>query len=173
MRSFEEMRNLGLAVLRPSARDLEYGLELHKRLTVFDAYGFIPLGGCKLTERLKTLVEQNASRDEIFWELEKMCMGDAFDNQQIVSRFKEAVELSGVNCLCQNSGVEGNNGMEMLKRLGLYNKLADRFPGMLERAPFPDRMDKIQAAGKLALYPTTNGVPLPEHITSTQEGWKQ
>ena len=169
MRSFEEIRHLGLAVLRPSARELEYGLELHKRLMVFDAYGFIPLGGYKLTERLKGLIEKNASRDEIFWELEKMCMGDAFDDQQIVSRFKEAVELSGVNCLFQNSGVEGNNGMEMLKRLGLYNNLADRFPEILERAPFPDRIETIRSANKLALYPTTNGVPLPEHITSTQE----
>ena len=110
-------RNLALQMLNPSAKDLEHGLELHKNLMVFDAYGFIPLGGCKLTERLKGLIEKNASRDEIFWELEKMHMGKAFDDSKIVSRFKEAVELSGVNCLFQNSGVEGNNGMEMLKRL--------------------------------------------------------
>src|SRR5689334_14543421 len=38
----QRARAVGLDVLKPSRRDLEHGLELHRQSLVFDAYGFAP-----------------------------------------------------------------------------------------------------------------------------------
>ena len=38
----ERARAIGLDVLRPSAKELEHGLELHEEALVFESYGFSP-----------------------------------------------------------------------------------------------------------------------------------
>ena len=41
---WQQIRQAALDVLRPSEKDLQHGLELHRNSVVFDSYGFMPLG---------------------------------------------------------------------------------------------------------------------------------
>ena len=57
----------------------------------------------------------------------------------------------GVDCIFQNSGVEGNDIENMLKRLGFFTALVDRMDGFFERAVFPDQLEGIRERGHKAL----------------------
>ena len=43
----DHCRKLALNALKPTEKELQHGLELHKEAFVFDAYGFMPLAGDK------------------------------------------------------------------------------------------------------------------------------
>ena len=60
----EEDRRIALDRLKPSARDLEYGLALHAASHVIESYGFSPFSAV-YGARMKALVEARASPDEI------------------------------------------------------------------------------------------------------------
>lgn len=158
MRSFEEYRQLAIDILRPSQRDLEHGLELHKNSFVFDAYGFMPKNSDY--PAMTDLIEAGASRDEINWRGEEFSMNASFDDPVILQRFKEAWEFAGVDVIFQNSGQEGNDIEVFLRRLGCYTYIVDKLPEIYDRAVFPDQLLNAWKRGKKALYMTTNGVPL-------------
>ena len=167
MRSFEEYRQLAIDILRPSQRDLEHGLELHKNSFVFDAYGFMPKNSDypDMTE----LIASGASRDELNWRGEEYCMNAAFNDPAVLKKFKEAWEFSGVDVIFQNSGLEGNDIEVFLRRLSCYTYIVDKLPEVYERAVFPHQLTDIWKRGKKALYMTTNGVPLSCKYTSVAD----
>ena len=55
----DHCRKLALNALKPTEKELQHGLELHKEAFVFDAYGFMPLAGDKCP-RLDQLIKENA-----------------------------------------------------------------------------------------------------------------
>ncbi|MBE6389638.1 MAG: dipeptidase [Lentisphaerae bacterium] len=165
---FEEIRKIGLDVLKPDEKSLRHGLELHAESYVFDAYGFSPTGGGK-APRLGELISGGASRDEITRALEEFRMIGCFDDPQMVKLLKEAWDFAGVDCNFQNSGLEGNDAVEMLFRLSCYTNAADKLAGVYERAVYPQQLAGIKSRGHRAMYMTTNGVPLPDRMVSVQE----
>ena len=82
-------------------------------------------------------------------------------------KLSEAWETAGVDCIFQNSGVEGNDIENLLKRLGSFTAVIDRLDDFYERAAFPDRLAGIRERGHKALYMTTNGVPISSKGMST------
>ena len=159
MGTIQENWDIALEVLRPTAKELEHGLELHRNSYVFDAYGFMPTGGGK-NERLEQLINQNAGRGEIRYAIEDFSMNASFKNPEMQKRLAEAWEAAGVDCIFQNSGEEGNDIENLIKRLGSYTAVTDQLSNFYERAVFPDQLEGIRKRGHKALYMTTNGVPI-------------
>ena len=160
--------DLALKMLNPTPKELEHGLELHRSSFVFDAYGFLPSGGGK-SAAVDKVIAENGSRDEISAAREAFVNCDAFLQDPGMSRLlKEALEFSGVDCIFQNAGVEGNDVEALIKRLSCYTYLTDHESDLFERAVFPDMLENIKARGHKALYLTANGVPLPSKLLSAE-----
>ena len=164
----ERIRKNAMDVLRPDEKTLRHGLELHAESYVFDAYGFSPTGG-GAAPHVEKLISAGASRNEINRALEEFRMIGCFEDPQMVKLLKEAWEFAGVDCNFQNSGIEGNDAVEMLFRLSCYTNAADKLTDVYERAVYPHQLAGIKARGHRAIYMTTNGVPLPDRIVSPQE----
>ena len=168
MEHWQEIRQAAMDVLHPDEKTLRHGLELHEQSYVFDAYGFSP-GGGGYSPRVQALADAGASRDEINRASEEVRMCSCFDEPEMRARLKAAWEFSGVDCNFQNSGVEGNDPVEMLYRLSNYTNVADRLTDIYERAVYPWQLAGIKERGHRAIYMTTNGVPLADHKISTEE----
>ena len=168
MGTIRENWKLALDILRPSQKDLDRGLELHRNSFVFDAYGFMPLGGGK-NSRFDELARQHASRDELLYAAEEFRMNQCFKEPAMRKLLAEAWDAAGVDCIFQISGVEGNDIENMIKRLGAYTAVTDRLTDFYERAVFPDQLAGIRERGHKALYMTTNGVPVSFKSMSTAE----
>jgi membrane dipeptidase len=166
---WEKYRALALQMLRPSQRDLEHGLELHHNSFVFDAYGFLPGGGGPAPQ-IDQLISANASIEELKAASELFRSNTAFfENPAMRQKLRQVLDYAGVDCIFQNSGVEGNNAEDMLKRLSCHTYLVDSLPEIFERAVFPQQLEGIRSRNHKALYLTTNGVPLPPKLYSAAE----
>ena len=169
---WKKAKQIALEILKPSQKELEHGLELHRNSFVFDAYGFMPAGGGH-DYNLDRLIEGNASRDQLRDAREEFAKDSSFNSPEQVELLKAGWEFAGVDCIFQNAGVEGNDVERMLKRLSFFTHLIDRFPDIFERAAFPDRLQAIRSNGHKALYLTTNGVPIPRKLDSKEEALEQ
>ncbi len=165
---WQQIRDTALKVLRPSESDLQHGLELHRNSTVFDAYGFMPMGGGEFPLG-DELVNAGASRDEITRAREEFRMNSSFDNPEMFALLQSAWEFSGVDCTFLNSGLESNDVETMLHRLSNYTNLIDRKVELYERAVFPGQIPGIRERKHRAMFFTTNGVPLPSKLNSVPE----
>ncbi len=163
---YNEYQELALNVLKPSKRELEHGLELHKNALVWDAYGFTPYAVPDLDAVLK-LFEAGAGRDE-FTDFRENQIVEALKRPGMPEAYREVWETSGVDCIFLNSGIEGNNIEQLIKRLARSTYMCDRYPEVFTRAAFPEQVVTAHDNGKHSLYLTTNGVPLPQQIESVE-----
>ena len=166
---WEENRQLALNLLKPSPKEIEHGLELHRNSLVFDAYGFIPGGGGK-PERWEKHILENGSPAELKAAMEEFKSCTSFlTDPEMARKLQETLEYCGVDCIFQNAGVEGNDTENMLKRLSCFTMLTDRLKSVFERAVLPGDFEAIRARGLRSLCFTTNGVPLPSKMVSAEE----
>lgn len=166
--AWQKIRQAAMDVLHPDEKTLRHGLELHEESYVFDAYGFSP-NGSGYSPRVQLLADSGASRDELRRASEEARMCSCFDDPEVCKKLKAAWEFAGVDCNFQNSGLEGNDPVEMLYRLSNYTNVADRLTDVYERAVYPWQLPGIKERGHRAIYMTTNGVPLADHKISTEE----
>ncbi|OGV47647.1 MAG: hypothetical protein A2017_21805 [Lentisphaerae bacterium GWF2_44_16] len=158
----ESCRETALSVLKPSKKDLEHGLELHKNSLVWDAYGFAPTGPYDC-EKIYKLIDENASPFELIDNVEEMRSISFLDNKELMNEYKEAWEISGVKCIFQNAGAEGEGHsiQELLKRFARFTYLLDSKREIYRRSVFPEDIETAYREGLKTLYLTTNGVPFP------------
>lgn len=167
--SFDDAYQAALDILKPDKRDLQHGLELHRKSLVFDAYGFAPNGpGSMNLSAMQELLAKGALRDEFVHEYEKNAKVDSIENPEVYAKFTEMWQRAGVNCIFQNSGEESNNIEILLHRLGYFTALTDRHREFFDRAANAEDIEKAFLSGKHCLYLTTNGVPLPSRIDSEE-----
>jgi membrane dipeptidase len=161
-------RDAALDVLKPTAAQLEQGLELHRASLVFDAYGFAPraaLDGAAFT----AAVEAGASETELQDLQEEQSMTRPALDPQERAEFEEALRCGGVTSIFQNAGEEGSDPLRLLKRLARFTHLTDRLRGTLMRATQPDDVEEAQRSGRRCLYLTGNGVPLAQRFENVTE----
>lgn len=161
-------RDAALAVLQPTAAELQRGLELHRRSLVFDAYGFAPRAAVDGTALIK-LDEAGASDAELNDLREELSMTRPATVAAERREFQEAFACAGVTCIFQNSGEEGQDIPRLLKRLARFTYLGDMLKETLVRAGRPEDIEQAQAAGRHCLYLTGNGVPLPQLWNTVEE----
>ncbi len=164
----EQCRDAALAVLKPSKRDLEHGLELHRDALVWDAYAFAPSGALP-PDYAATLAQETPGRDERTNLLEQYRQVDFLEDPERRAEYQAAWQAAGVDCVFQNAGVEGNSIPQLLKRLSRFTWLPDRYPELYQRVAFPDQVVAARQDGRRSLYLCTNGVPLPGEQYSIEE----
>lgn len=167
-RSFEECRKIGLEVLKPSESELQHGLELHQESLVWDAYGFAPIGQGTYPEQIRQIIAAGAGRDEISDAIEEFNMLGSLELPRMLEQITEAWNWSGVDCVFQNAGVEGNSIEQLIKRLSCFTYVADRHSELYSRVVFPEQIITAKENSKRCLYLTTNGVPVPHEIDSVE-----
>ena len=152
-------REVGLSLLKPSQRDLDYGLALHRESLVVESYG-LGLHAPVCPDVLNKARADGASSIEIRDILEEMIMTGWATRDCLRDEYRAAWEASGVTCMFLNAGEESNNPLVLIKRLARYLALTDAMPEILERAVTVEGIRQAHARGKRVLCLSTNGVPL-------------
>lgn len=161
-------RQIALDLLKPSKRDLEHGLELHKNSLVFDTYGFMPRAAFD-GKAIAKAVEEGASELELKDLKEAHSMTRFVDDDREREEFEQAWKASGVTCVFQNAGEESNTVKVLLKRLARFTYVTDMIPDIVGKAVKPENVEKAKSAGRHCLYFSGNGVPMPLDMVSLEE----
>lgn len=164
----EKARQQALDVLKPSRKDLEHGLELHKNSIVFDSYAFAPRSAID-GDAMQKLVLAGASALEIKDAREDMMMTRAVDSLAERAEFMAAWKASGVTCIFQNAGEEGQAPMRLIKRLARFTYLTDMLPEFVRKAVTPKDIIAAKKEGRQCLYFSGNGVPLTQDWISVED----
>lgn len=157
----QKARDAAMAVLKPSAKDLQRGFELHADALVFDSYGFSPRAAID-GEALKTAVLAGASDAELEDLREDMSMTRCITSVEEQREYLEAWRASGVTCIFQNAGQECQDPMRLIKRLAHFTYTTDMMRDRVSKAVTPDDIEAARTSGKHCLYMTGNGVPLTQ-----------
>ncbi|HRJ73013.1 MAG TPA: membrane dipeptidase [Terrimicrobiaceae bacterium] len=152
-------REIGLALLKPSQRDLDYGLALHRECLVVESYG-LGLHAPVRPEVLNQAISDGASAEELRDLTEEMIMTGWAAEERLRAEYQAAWEASGVTCTFLNAGEESNDPLRLLKRLSRYIALTDALPDVLERAVTIAGIRAAHTRGKRVLCLSGNGVPL-------------
>ncbi len=166
--TIQKARQAALSVLSPRDADLEHGLELHTKSVVFDAYGFSPR--CAIdAAALQAAIDSGASEAEITDLREEMSKTRAVTDATERTEFLDAFRASGVTCIFQNAGEEGNDPLRLLRRLGRMTYMTDGLRDEMFKAVTPDDVLAAKKAGRVCLAMTTNGVPLLQQWNSVRD----
>lgn len=157
-----------LNILKPTKKQLERGLELHRDSLVFDTYGFMPRAAVDGDAIAKAINDQ-ASPLEIQDMQEDMSMSRFVTSDRERLELESAWKASGVTCVFQNSGEEGNDVKRLLKRLAHFTYTTDMLKDFVAKAVTPDDIVRAKKENRHALYFTGNGVPLPQDWVSVEE----
>ena len=164
----KQAREQALTVLKPSKRDLQHGLELHKNSIVFDAYGFAPRAALD-GDAMALAVQKGASQIELEDMREEMsmtrCVTDAIERRE----FMEAWRASGVTCIFQNAGQEGQSPMRLIKRLARFTFVTDMLGDFVSKAATPQDVIEAKKQDRQCLYFSGNGVPLTQQWVSVED----
>ena len=161
-------RQAALELLKPTPAQLERGLRLHAESIVFDSYGFSPRAAVD-GESLARMIQDGASEIELDDAREDMMMtrvvADAVQQQE----YRDAWRASGVTCVFQNAGQEGQDPMRLIKRLARFTYVTDMMRGFVAKASTPQDVVSAKKEGRHCLYMTGNGVPLTQQWVSVPD----
>jgi len=166
--SIEQARQAALHFLKPTARQLEHGLEVHANSIVCDCFGFVPRS-VPDTRALHRLVERGASYSEYQDSLEEMLMIRCARSDAGREEFRRAWQASGVTCLLVSAGDESQNPAQLIKRMARISYLANVMSEVLCVGSEVDDIIRCKQEGMHCLYPTSNAVPLAQQWTSVEQ----
>jgi membrane dipeptidase len=161
-------REVAVAILKPSPRDVEHAAELHANSVVCDAYGFAPRAAPD-GDAMKAAMEAGASEAELQDLVEDMRMTRCVTDPGERDEFMGAWEAAGVTCILQNAGEEGQSVLRLVKRLARYTYVTDMMRDFVRKAVTPDDIVAAKEQDRHCLYLTANGVPLPQDWVSVEE----
>jgi membrane dipeptidase len=162
------LRQAALKILQPTPSELEKGLRLHAESVVFDSYGFSPRAAVD-GEALAKLVKSGASSIELDDVREDMMMTRVATDPVQQQEYRDAWRASGVTCIFQNAGEEGQDPMRLLKRLARFTYVTDMMRGFVSKAASPQDVLTAKQEGRHCLYMTGNGVPLTQQWVSVPD----
>jgi membrane dipeptidase len=166
--SIDSAWQAGLAVLKPTDKELDHGLRLHAESLVFDCYGFSPRSAVN-GDAIAKAAAQGASDNELQDMQEEMGMTRCVESAIERAEFELAWKAAGVTCIFQNAGEEGNDPLRLLQRLGRFTYVTDHLRPVLFKAVGPDDIEAAKRDGRHCLYFTGNGVPLASDFISVPE----
>ena len=161
-------RRAGLDLLKPSKKDLEHGMELHRQSVVLDVYGFGPSAG-QDPNILAKIVSSGATEQEISDAGEDMNMTRFVTDPAERAEYESAWNAAGVTAIIRNAGEEGNVTTQLLKRLARWTYVTDRLRQRFPKAVLADDIVAAKKAGHNAIMLTTNGVPLVQQWLNTHD----
>lgn len=157
--AIQHCRQVALSILKPSHRDLEVGLALHREALVAESYSL----GLQATPNIETLehaINAGASSSELKDAIEEQRALNWIGSPNAMANYRQAWEAAGVNCMFLNAGEESNDPLVLIKRLARYTHLIDSMPDFLARAIDARQIEVNHAEGKYSLCFSFNGIPL-------------
>ena len=164
----EAARSAALAVLKPSKRDLDHGLQLHAASVVRDAYGFSPRSGIHAAAYTLEF-EGGASEAELEDLREEMMMTRWVTDAGERAEYQQAWQAAGVSGVLQNAGEESQDPMRLMKRLARFTYVTDMLRSFVRKAATPDDIVEAKKQNAHALYFSGNGVPLTQNWVSVPD----
>lgn len=161
-------REVALRLLNPSPAELDRGLRLHAESIVFDGYGFGPRAAVD-GEALAAAAESGASEMELKDLREEMTMTRFVTDPVQQQEFRDAWRASGVTCVFNNAGEEGQDPLRLIKRLARHTYTTDLMRGFVFKAAVPDDVTNAKRDGRRCYYLTGNGVPLTQNWLSVED----
>ena len=161
-------RETALAILKPTAQQLEHGYRLHAESLVFESYGFAPRAALD-GDRLKAVAASGASDRELVDLREEMSMTRWATDAGERKEFLDAMRAAGVTCIFQNTGEEGSDPLRLIKRLARFTHATGLAPDVCAKAARPDDIVAAKRANRHCLYFTTNGVPLHQRWDNVRD----
>ena len=155
-------------VLKPSAKDLAHGLELHADALVVESYGFLPrasVDGDMLAAAMAEGASQTELKDITEWSMIERNVTDASDQAE----FKAAWAAAGVTCIFVNAGEEYMSASIVLKRLAHHTYVTDMMRDFVPKAVTPDDIVAAKDANRHCIYMTCNAVPIVQEWASPAE----
>ena len=165
-------RDTALALLKPTAAQLERGYRLHAEALVFESYGFAPRAALD-GDRFNAVVASGASERELVDLREEMGMTRWATDAGERAEFLEAMRAAGVTCVFQNTGEEGSDPLRLVKRLARFTYATDLARDVCAKAGRPDDIVAAKRAQRHCLYFTTNGVPLHQQWDNVRDELQQ
>ncbi len=163
----EHARQAALAVLKPSRKDLQHGLELHANSLVIEAYG-LPPRAAPDGDAIRAAGDAGAPATEMREMLEQMHMTRMVTDAHQRAEYEEAWNASGVTCMFAMAGEECQAPLRIMRRLAHYTFAAD-MSDVVDRAVRPDDIVAAKQRGRHCFYMTVNGVPLTQNWESVEE----
>ena len=164
----ERARQVALGLLKPTAKDLERGMRLHADSVVFDSYGFSPRAAVD-GDALRRAVEAGASDIELNDLREEMGMIRYITDPVERTEYLDAWRASGVTCVFQNAGEEGQDPQRLLKRLARFTYVTDSLREVVSKAIVSEDVLQAKKAQRHSLCFTGNGVPLVQQWVSVSD----
>ncbi|MDF1740879.1 MAG: membrane dipeptidase [Verrucomicrobiales bacterium] len=164
----QRCREVALNDLKPSASELQRGLELHADALVFDSYGFAPRAAID-GEAIKRAALSGASAIELKDMREQMTMTRYVTDEAERIEYESAWRASGVTCVFQNAGEEGQDPLKLIKRLSNFTYASDMLPEFSPKAVTPDDVVTAKKEGRHCFYFTGNGAPLTQQWVSVED----
>ena len=158
-------RQAALAILKADARTLERGLRLHAESIIFDGYGFSPHAALD-GDAYADAVNRGASNAELKDLREEMSMTRYVSDPAEQREYRDAWRSSGVTCIFQNAGEEGQDPLRLIKRLARFTYATDMLQEVVSKAAVPDDILTAKKQRRHSLYFTGNGVPLTQQWVS-------
>lgn len=166
--AIQKNRDIALSLLKPSAKELARGYELHANSLVFESYGFAPRAALD-GEKYAAFAEGGATDAELVDLREEMSMTRQATDARERGEFLAAFRAAGVTCIFQNTGEEGSDPMRLIKRLSRFTHATGLMPSDCPKAVTPDDIVAAKKAARHCLYFTTNGVPLRQEWESVRD----
>lgn len=164
--AIEAARAIGLSLLKPSKRDLEYGLALHQKSLVIESYG-LGLQAPVEPEAVSELLRQGASEAELQELLENTASTRWTGDKDLNLEYRLAWKSAGVTCTFQSAGEESNDPLRLLRRVARYTFIADSMPSFFKRVTSPSDIVTARHENRHCLCLSTNGVPLAGRTHTT------
>jgi membrane dipeptidase len=161
-------REVALGILKPSQSELDRGLKLHAESIVFDGYGFGPRAAVD-GDALAAEVESGASEVELKDLREEMTMTRFVTDPVQQQEFRDAWRASGVTCVFNNAGEEGQDPLRLIKRLARHTYSTDLMRGFVFKAAVPGDITSAKRDRRHCYYLTGNGVPLTQQWLSVED----
>jgi membrane dipeptidase len=160
-------RQAALELLKPSAAELEHGLELHRESLVVESYA-LPFRAAPDGDALEAAKDDGATPDELRAMLEQGHMTRMVTDPRQRAECAETWAASGVDCIFAMAGEECQSPLRIVHRLAHYTFAAD-MSDVFDRAVTPDDIVSAHERGRPCMYMTVNGVPLAERWESVAE----
>ena len=164
--TIQRSRQAALAILKPSKKTLEHGL--HAESVIFDGYGFSPNSAID-GDAMAAAVTGGASAVELKDLREEMSMTRHVTDPAEQREFRDAWRASGVTCIFQNAGEEGQDPLRLLKRLARFTFVTDMMGDFVSKAATATDVIEAKRQGRHCLYFTGNGVPLTQQWVSVDD----
>lgn len=156
---FEEPWQEAVRLLEPTPSQLEHGLELHRSLTVCEAYGFLP--GAWTKEAVQTFIEGPDGNSEVDYQrkLNHLRTTGVTSTEETREEFRAALKQAGIHCIVQPVNDYGESIMCTVQRIAAVRHVCLDMPETIFQTTNSAGIDRAKADGRTAVIFSLTGMP--------------